>query len=184
MKELHRKRRRAFNEPGHAHYLTYSCVHRWPLLAKDVTRTWVIEAIRTARRKHDFDLYAYVVMPEHVHLLVRPRREKYQMSRLLYDLKRPVSWKAKRHLERTSEGRGLKRLTVKHGARTVFRFWQPGGGFDENITQLKGLMEVAEYIHANPVRRGLVHKPTDWIWSSARFWAGYEDALLEMDPWP
>ena len=51
-----RKRRRVFNEPGHAHYLTYSCKDRLPLLSKDNTRKWVIEAIGTARQRHEFDV--------------------------------------------------------------------------------------------------------------------------------
>lgn len=184
MQEGYRKRRRVFNEPGHAHYLTYSCLHRWALLASDLARRWVIEAIETGRLRHHFGVYAYVIMPEHMHLLVRPPRETYDLSRFLYDLKRPVSCKARKRLRGTGEIQWLKKLTVKRGSRTVFRFWQPGGGFDENITQLKALRKIAEYIHANPVRRGLVNERTDWEWSSARFWAGYEDALLEMDPWP
>jgi hypothetical protein len=38
-----------------------------------------------------------------------------------------------------------------------------------------------DYIHNNPVRRGLVSQATDWPWSSARFYAGAKDAALSMD---
>jgi len=184
MQEPHRKRRRVFNEPGHAHYLTYSCVHRWPLLANEGSQRWVVEAMERVRGRHHFDLYAYVIMPEHVHLLVRPQREAYDISRFLSDLKRPVSCKAKRHLQETHQHDWLKRLTVKRGSTTVFRFWQPGGGFDQNIWETKALQGVIEYIQANPVRRGLVEEPTEWPWSSAQFWAGMEGVPLTMDPLP
>ena len=73
MPDGHRKRRKTYNEPGHGHYLTYSCVNRWPLLRKERTCRWVLEAIETARQRHGFDVHAFVIMPEHVHLLVRPR---------------------------------------------------------------------------------------------------------------
>jgi len=179
-----RKRRRVYNEPGHAHYLTYSCKDRLPLLSKDRTRNWGIDAIRTARTRHAFHLYAYVLMPEHVHLALRPRRRDDDVSRILYDLKRPVAVKAKRWLQQTGGAEWLRRLSARHGPRKVFHFWQPGGGFDKNVWQDRAISEIIDYIHANPVRRSLVEKPTDWPWSSARYWAGIDGALLAMDPLP
>ena len=178
------KRRRVYNVPGHVHYLTYSCNDRLPLLSKDRTRDWVIETVRTARARHGFDLYAYVIMPEHVHLALRPRWPGDDVSRILYDLKRPVSVKAKRWLQQTGEAEWLRRLSARHGQRKVLHFWQPGGGYDKNVWQERAITEIIDYIHANPVRRGLVERPTDWPWSSARYWAGTGQVLLEMDPVP
>ena len=70
---------------------------------------------------------------------------------------------------------------MTYPSRRVFRFWQPGGGFDHNVFREKTLPAIIEYIHANPVRRGLVAQPTDWAWSSARFWEGSADVPLRMD---
>ena len=72
-------------------------------------------------------------------------------------------------------------LSVEYPSRRVFRFWQPGGGFDRNIFRERAVPAVIDYIHANPVRRGLVAQPTDWEWSSARFWQGWLDVPLRMD---
>jgi len=179
-----RKRRRVYNEPGHAHCLTYSCKDRLPLLSKDRPRNWGIDAIRTARARHAFHLYAYVLMPEHVHLALRPRRPDDDVSRILYDLKRPVSVKAKGWLQQTGGAEWLRRLSARHGSRKVFHFWQPGGGFDKNVWQDRTISEIIDYIHANPVRRGLVDTPTDWPCSSARYWADMDGVLLKMDPLP
>src|SRR5688572_13522489 len=110
-----RKTRRTFNEPGHAHFLTYSCYRRWPLLSKDLARQWVVDAINEARVKFDFDLWAYVIMPEHVHLLIRPRQDRYEIEHILAALKRPVSVKAKAHLTGTNNQEWLQRLTVRRG---------------------------------------------------------------------
>jgi len=181
---MHRKQKKTYNEPGHAHYLTFSCVNRWPLLAKERTRQWMVEAIEAARRRHEFDLYAFVIMPEHVHLLVRPRHASYTVERFLYDVKRPVSWRAKEWLTKEGQRDWLRRLTVRHGARKVFRFWLPGGGHDHNVLRERTLREVVDYVHNNPVRRRLVQNPTDWVWSSARFWAGMDQLVLRMDPIP
>ncbi|HOI56879.1 MAG TPA: transposase [Phycisphaerae bacterium] len=181
MDASHRKTRRTFNEPGHAHHLTFSCYQRLPLLVRDRTRLWVIEAIRTVRTRHNVSLLAYVIMPEHVHLLVWPRQKGYRVERLLYDLKRPVSIKARRFLEDNDGGDLLSRLTVVRGRTRTFRFWQAGGGFDRNLVDRRSLRCVAEYIHGNPVRRGLVTSPQDWPWSSAAFWNGRTDVPLDMD---
>jgi putative transposase len=65
-----------------------------------------------------------------------------------------------------------------------YRFWQRGGGYDRNITDPATLRTMIEYIHNNPVRRGLVRYPADWPWSSARFYEGYRDVPVRMDPLP
>jgi putative transposase len=92
----HRKACRRINEPGHAHSLTFSCFSRRPFLSKDRSRRWLVEAIDRAREKHAFDLWAYVVMPEHVHLLIWPRKPVYSTSRMLTSIKLPVSIKLSR----------------------------------------------------------------------------------------
>ena len=70
---------------------------------------------------------------------------------------------------------------MREGPRLRHRFWQPGGGYDRNITSTEALRAVIEYTHANPVRRGLVARAEDWEWSSARSYAGLRPAKLEMD---
>ncbi|MCC7290510.1 MAG: hypothetical protein IT449_00450 [Phycisphaerales bacterium] len=176
-----RKTREAWNEAGHAHFLTYSCHRRLPLLSRDRTRRWVIDAMDATRRELDVALWAYVIMPEHVHLLTCPRRAGYEMRRILAALERPVAAAAKAFLIQRGAGDWIERLTVQYPTREVFRFWQAGGGFDHNVFREKTAAAVVDYIHANPVRRGLVARPTDWEWSSARFWEGRRDVPLMMD---
>jgi putative transposase len=72
----------------------------------------------------------------------------------------------------------LVRLDTGH-TRGRFRFWQDGGGFDRNYWTASRILEQIDYIHMNPVRRGLVKAPIDWKWSSARFWSlGTESPIL------
>ncbi|QDU40556.1 Transposase IS200 like protein [Maioricimonas rarisocia] len=177
----HRKRRRAINEPGHAHFLTCSCWQQWPLLNGDRSRRWVLEAMQRLRTRLRVTIWAYVIMPEHVHILLRPQDREYEMRRILAALKAPVARRAKAHLQATHNREWLIRLTTSHGKRQVFRSWQPGGGYDQNLWSERPIQEVSDYIHANPVRRGLVDRPTDWIWSSARSHAGLPGSLLDVD---
>ena len=64
----------------------------------------------------------------------------------------------------------LVRLAVREGQGVRHRFWQPGGGYDRNITRTVALRSMIEYLHANPVRRGLVAKAEDWEWSSVHWY--------------
>ena len=76
----------------------------------------------------------------------------------------------------------LQRLRDEQPNGTVHhRFWQRGGGYDRNLTSAEALRAVIDYLHANPVRRGLVASAEDWEWSSARWYAGLQPVKLEMD---
>jgi putative transposase len=175
-----RKRVRHFDLPGDAHYLTFSCCRRLPLLSKDRTRKWLVEAIDEARRKHRFDLWAWVIMPEHVHLLIYPREPQYRTASILTAIKRPVGERAIAYLvDRKSTF--LERLTVRTKIRTYHRFWQAGPGYDHNVCESGTAHRVVQYIHENPVRRGLAAHVEDWYWSSARDWLGAADVPLRVD---
>jgi len=84
------RRRKSYNVVGHAHELTFSCYRRYPFLKADRCCQWLAESIEEARRKLDFWVWAYAFMPDHVHLVVYPFGEQYEMSRILEVIKRPV----------------------------------------------------------------------------------------------
>ena len=88
------KRCRRYNDPGDAHALTFSCFHRQAFLSRDRSRQWLVDAVELARGKHEFDLWAYVVMPEHVRLLLWPRQASYDMSKILTTIKQSVTHRA------------------------------------------------------------------------------------------
>ncbi|MCK4342324.1 MAG: transposase [Phycisphaerae bacterium] len=170
-----------YSEPGHAHALTFSCFKRQPLLSRDRSRTWFLEALDVARTKHAFDLWAYVIMPEHVHLLIWPRNEVYSISDILSDMKLPVTRRAVKYLREHAPAYLTRLRDEQPNGKVVHRFWQRGGGFDRNLVQPAAIHRHIEYIHANPVRRGLVEHPEDWPWSSARYFAGRGDVPLVPD---
>ncbi|SIO66861.1 putative transposase [Singulisphaera sp. GP187] len=178
---MHRKTCRRANAPGDAHELTFSCYKRLPLLSKERTCRWLVESINKARRQAQFDLWAYVVMPEHAHILVCPRVVDYDISEMLWRMKQPVGRKAIGFLKQNSQI-WLEKLTVHRADGSIARqFWQAGGGYDRNIIEPDTLIRVIDYFHQNPVRRGLVDLPVEWEWSSARWYAGCRPVPLEMD---
>jgi len=180
----HRKKRKSYNDPGHAHELTFSCFRQWPLLSRDRTRQWLIEALESSRKRWNFELWAYVIMPEHVHILLCPCDENYDIGSILKAIKQPVSRNAIRFLREHAPDWLPKLRVVRPSGRVEHRFWMAGGGYDRNIIRAKVAWSSVEYIHNNPVKRGLVDSPTDWCWSSARWYAGMSDVILQMDDCP
>lgn len=157
-----------FNEIGHARYLTCSCYRRLPLLSNPLIRDAFVDQLHRVHQRNDFMLLAWVVMPEHFHLLVLPRQG--HVTEILRELKAPF---AQRMIKRWHELEApiLSRI---RDARGTIRFWQHGGGYDRNIISDHEMSEKITYVHANPVRRGLVDSPCEWIWSSARAYAGLD----------
>ena len=167
-----------FEHPGHARFLTFSCFRRLPLLGNPGIRDLFLDHLRAARAECAFRLHAWVVMPEHVHLILRPAPHS-DVPTLLRITKEPF---ARTVVKRWRELRApvLERIATPAGGH---RFWQRGGGFDRNIWSRDTLIDAIASTHANPVRRGLAQRAVDWPWSSARAWAS-EPCDLAPDPLP
>ena len=179
-----RKLRQLSDVPGEAHELTFSCYRRLRMLGRDRTRRWLIESLEAARRRHDFELWAYVIMPEHAHVLLCPRRSEYDTGVIRQSIKQPVGQKAVNWLKSNDAAWLTELRKISTNGRVHYHFWQPGGGYDRSIVKPKTAWLAVEYIHNNPVRRGLIERPTDWVWSSARWYEGAGDVVLEMDDIP
>jgi len=178
-----RRHRDNFNEPGDAHELTFSCYRRYKFLASDRARVWLRSSVEAARAKLEFDLWAYVFMPEHVHLIVYPRRKKYDIAEIRQAIKEPVGRQAMRYV-REYRPEWLPKLSRRRGKREERLFWQSGGGYDRNIKEPQTLNSMIEYIHMNPVRRGLVERAVDWEWSSAACLEDIGASPVSLDPIP
>jgi putative transposase len=134
-----------YHHQGHLHFVTFSCFGRRPYLGTVGARDCFELALEAARVRYGFSVYAYVVMPEHVHMLVS---EPEDLSKAMLGLKLSVA----------------KRLPQSP-------FWQPRFyGF--NVFTAKKIREKIQYIHENPAKRGLVPLAEMWRWSSLRQYLG------------
>jgi putative transposase len=173
-----------YNIPGHAHGLTFSCVQRKTFLNSKYVKHFLAESINMSREKYNFEVRAYVFMPEHVHILLFPTDDIYSVSNILKSIKTSSSRKLINFLELRNP-KALKYLET--GLPWVkYRLWKHGGGYDRNFWSKDELIKQIEYIHNNPIRRELVENPEDWFWSSARFWKTGEKGpvVVETDNFP
>ncbi len=162
-----------FQQSGHTHFITFSCFHRrqW-LTTPDAKRIFEL-ALERVRRKFRLSVYGYVVMPEHVHLLLSEPAGA-PLCDAIKSLKQGVA----RHL--TGEcafGAPLKRGFRLSG---IQHFWQKRY-YDFNVRNEHQFREKLRYIHRNPVRRGLCQRPEDWMWSSFRQYATGCEGRVEIE---
>ena len=170
----------SYNLPNHAHYLTFSCYRRQQLLTSDDLRQLLVKTWDEARGNGSLAIWSYVIMPEHVHLLVYPNNERYQMSKMLRLLKEGFTHRVVAHWKDQAPHM-LERIRIQRGGRWLHRFWQEGGGYDRNLYNWDTIRRAINYIEWNPVRRGMVSDPNDWRWSSAQARAGVGDVPLNLD---
>ncbi len=163
---------------GDLHFLTFSCYGRLPLLNTARARNVFVQALRKIRERYGFALVGYVVMPEHVHLLIG-ESPGATPSVILKVLKQRVS-RDLRMEERNLPTAELQSL-LRNGDEELPRFWQPRF-YDFNVYSAMKKREKLEYMHANPVKRGLVNDPGAWIWSSYLFYEKGEPGLTPIDP--
>ena len=145
---------------GHLHFITFSCYRRLPLLAGAVERDRILEILEEVRRKYDFVIVGYVVMPEHVHLLMNEPRERDPSIAMQV----------------------LKQRTSRAIAHREPRFWQLRF-YDFNVWSSRKHIEKLKYIHRNPVTRRLVAAPEEWRWSSYRWYLLDESGAVTLNDW-
>ena len=140
------------------HFVTFSCYHRQPLLGSAHAKGLLEQALEQARRAYGFYVTGYVIMPEHVHLLIS-EPERSTLARALQALKQSVARKL-------------------IGGRE--HFWQ-ARYYDFNVWTKRKRVEKLRYMHRNPVKRGLVEKPEDWAWSSFRHYLTGDEGVVEIE---
>jgi len=147
-----------FQKAESLHFITFSCFRRLPLLETPGARETVEAVLEQTRARHHARVYAYVLMPEHLHLLVN-EPPRILLAQFLKAVKQMTSRKLR-------------------GPRE--KFWQDRY-YDSNVHGEQARSEVIRYIHRNPVVRGLVEKPEDWLWSSYRHYATGIGGTVEIE---
>ena len=147
-----------YQQCGCFHFVTFSCYRRQPLLGTAAYGIFERE-LEAVRQRYGFVIAGYVLMPEHVHLLVgEPHRSSLSVA--IQVLKQQTSRKLKQPVE--------------------VRFWQRRY-YDFNVWSEEKRVEKLRYMHRNPVERGLVERPEEWPWSSFRHYATGELGAVEIE---
>ena len=160
-----------YQNQGCLHFITFSCYRRMKLLDSAAAKNIFERELERVRRWYGCFITGYVVMPEHVHLLIsEPERGK--LSLVIQMLKQITSRKLKPAADPTGDN--------VEGARQLKRFWQVRY-YDFPVWTEGKRIEKLRYIHRNPVRRGLVVRPEGWKWSSFGHYATGAEGVVEIE---
>lgn len=177
-----------YDEPGHTHFWTISCYRRLQFFHDDGMKRVAIEALRALQTTLGVCVVGYVVMPEHVHVLLYPHARGTDLpipiGNLLQVFKQYVGRRGKERL------REVWRRRQRLWSEPLNR-WAQGSfdkqevmntrGYDRNIFTERELRTKLDYCHKNPITRGLVGIAADWKWSSYRFYEFGDRSVLPMD---
>ena len=173
---MHNPLRRYYGR-GDLHFVTFSCHRRRPYLGTRRARDRFVKVMEQVRTRWGFRLFGYVVMPEHVHMLMGEPC-KGNPSKVLQVLKQKTSRVPKGKRRNSADGQlSLRFADDEDDAK---HFWQRRF-YDFNVWSAKKLREKLDYMHANPVKRKLVAHPKDWRWSSWSYYEKGEDGLIAID---
>ena len=169
---------RRYYNTGALHFITWSCCDRLPQLGNAERRDLLLKVSEQMRNRYRFGVVGFVVMPEHVHLLIS-EPQVGSVSSVLCAVKlgftrrvpaeRPHLWQ--------------NRPEVGHPRHLDSRHLWMKRFYDFNVWSQRKESEKLHYMHQNPVTRGLVPRPEDWKWSSFKAYACGEPGILKVNDW-
>ena len=160
---------------GYLHFITTSCYQRRALLGKKQNRDLFLQVLERVRRRYHFAVVGYVVMPEHVHLLLS-EPERRNPSVVMQALKQSFA----RHLLHKVRSRDRRQGELWDAALEEGHIWQRRF-YDFVVFTEHKRAEKLNYMHQNPVKRGLVLEPEQWPWSSFRHYKYGERGRVLVD---
>lgn len=162
--------------PRGTRYLTFSCARRLELLCTPAIRDAFADQLEAVHARGAFRLFAWVVMPDHVHLLLVPGG-RWTAPKVVQAIKQPFAQKIIQQW-RDSGDRMLGELEDGSGE---FHFWEHGRDEERRVATLAELDQAVLAIHENPVRRGYASQARHWRWSSACWYEGRRDSPVTID---
>ena len=173
-----------FQHSGQNHFATFCCYHRHRLFTTDASRRIFESALERVRRSFRLQVYGYVVMPEHVHLLLSEPQRDTSIDRTA-PLKPKDGLSGPPVLSETKQDtladalKSLKQGVSRRLIGDAEHFWQKRY-YDFNVRDYPQFVEKLRYIHRNPVKAGLCERPEDWG-SSFRHYATSCEGRVEIE---
>jgi putative transposase len=156
---------RHYDHQSTVRFVTFSTYRFVPALQDDRAKNAFIAELKALRSKYRLRLLGYVLMPDHVHLVL-DLPDHLRLGRIIGELK---SLSARRYFSTIGSQRGHQNV-----------LWQKRC-YDHNCRTPESVVKKVNYCHNNPVRRGMVSEPGDWLWSSYNWYSGRREVPIEID---
>ena len=169
-------------DPDHLYFITTSASKRAHHFRRDVIKRILLDSLNTGRILSQYILYAFVIMPNHIHVIIRCLGE-YTPGDVVREYKKATSNLIIRHFEAEKNNQVLVAFAegVKQPQKQQYAVWESEYQA-KNIFTPEFLSQKIEYIHQNPIQPHwkLADHPEEYIWSSARFYLRDERPLIPL----
>lgn len=165
------------------YFLTFTIVDWIDVFIKSKYMDIIIDSLKYCRQEKGLMIGAYVIMTNHVHLIVKARNNN--LSDVIRDLKRHTAKKIISELKNVSNERNDWILSkFAFSASRSFNNYQVWMHRNRPIEleSLRFIKQKLTYIHMNPVNAGLVRNTEHWVYSSERNYMGLRDVVMNIDP--
>lgn len=149
-----------YQQSGQAHFVTFSCYHREAKLKSPASCKLFLDVLEEARKRFSFRVYGYVLMPEHVYLLIS-EPDAVPLAGAIKFLKSSTS-------------------KTLRASRDAGPYWQ-ARYHDRNVRDAEEFRVKLRYLHRNPVKRGLCESPELWPWSSFGHYVTGKRGIVEIE---
>jgi REP element-mobilizing transposase RayT len=164
-----------FHELYYPYFVTSSVVEGVPLFMHSAIAEIILDALCYLQKENNVLLRAYVIMPNHIHLIAEHEQLPDMLARFKSFTARSIIDHLKNHNKLQYLAR-LKSRKLKHHRDSEYQVWQEGL-HPKQLFTLQIATQKVEYIHYNPVKAGFVDVPNDWRYSSARNYAGQQGLI-------
>lgn len=158
------------------HFLTFSTVNWIDVFSGKKYRDIVIDSLRYCQQEKGLELYGFVIMSNHIHMLARAK-EDYKLSAILRDMKKYTCKQILKMIQESNESRKEWLLTVmleagkKNSKKQTYQLWR-NDNHPIELHKQETTKQKLDYIHNNPVEAGIVERPEEYVYSSAKNYAG------------
>jgi REP element-mobilizing transposase RayT len=169
-------------DPEHLYFITTAAIHHAHLFQRDLIKRILVDSLNTGRILGQYELYAFVIMPNHIHIIIKCLNN-HQPKDVVREYKKATAKLILRQLAAEGADELLEQLAqvVSRTQKQRFAVWEPEYQA-KNIYSSEFVNQQLNYIHNNPLQPHwrLAGRPEAYIWSSARFYAGLGDALIPL----
>lgn len=167
------------------HFLSFSTVEWIDVFTRTMYKDTLVESLKYCQEKKGLLLYAWVIMTNHVHLIISSK-EEIKQEHIIRDFKKHTSKELLKLIEENKqESRRnwmlwiFKKAGERNSNNKYYQFWRQDNHPIELSTN-EMMQQRLDYIHNNPVEEGIVDEPEHYLYSSARDYCGLK-GMLELE---
>lgn len=174
-----------FQDQTRLYFITFAVVEWIDVFSRREYRDIFIESLKFCQQRKGLQIYSWCLMTNHVHMIIGSADQP--MQTILRDLKKYTSSRIIREIQNnTKESRKkwmlsiFKNAGLKNPNNTTYQFWRQDNHPIE-LTNNDMIDQKLDYIHDNPVEAGIVLSPEEYLYSSAKNYAGLGEYLINIE---